>query len=1022
MDFIEKLSSRLNKERPITLRNVNVDNILSGLTSNKAHFIYELLQNAEDSISQNVKFILKDKQLQFYNDGKEFLESDIEGLVYIGHSPKKDSIGKFGMGFKSIFSISKMPEVYSGSFAFRFIEPLNVEKIYVEKKTNGAKFIVPFFEEFHPIDKTYSMLKDEIRGIDPKILLFLDNISNIELNVNNQKIIINKEILSEEEIEDGQIIKTVNLKVVSDDTSVSQFKVFQRARKRVKGKNDFVQIAYKIDPNNQLIEKLHENQYCFFPTKVETDLPFLIQAPFDINVSRELFINPSEVNDEINNELVELFKSSIIYFKSENIISLDFLNMFPFPGEYNWVWRKNPFIKKFIKSFVELMKIVPIIPTELGYSLPKDVTIPPEVNIIELFDLNKTESLGIKPWIDSEIRQSRYNQLKRFFIQELGIEQISTNFILDLLNENFFSKQGKDWLINFYKFLSNHENSYDKSKLRQVPFVLTSKNIFTSLSDQNDEIQVYFEGKEDVNYKIIEPNLLTDKSIINFFEKFGVKKASKIDEIKKQIISKFRIPNPDINHDEYYKYLKEIVEFYNNKNTNKDDRENLLRSVNKVNIIRIVHNKKVRFKKISESYLYSDKLATYFNDYNNVYLFKPSFNDESFESLLKKTFVEWGIKVNPLLISYQREHEEFESHILIPDNALRYEPLIINTFEGLVEALATINKEKSIFIWDMLINHIKKGFSNWKSQISTTNIQYNFRRGLRTKSIESELIIHLKNTPWIYDDKGDHFHPKDIFLKEISNDYYRDTELISDFATLLGFRPEILAANFSKEMREKYDLTKDIPIDDLKKLLDKHNEKEEATKRKSDEPKTKIKINILEWNPTKFSQKKQRSGSKSSGSTRRINSRLAASRGKEGEQNVFLYLKEQHCEKDNFEYKSNFFTYIEDGNKYKITWMNKTIEASNPYDILVEKNENHHEYIEVKSRLSVNPSWIEISYNEWEKAKELYENGLGESYKLYIIFGDGDDEKYDIFIISDIINKCNEGKIEKRSSSYQLHI
>ena len=91
--------------------------LLAGQYNDPSHFIYEILQNAEDAKANKVSFILNEDFLEIYNDGKEFDDNDVEGITGIGISTKKDdinAIGKFGVGFKSVFAITETPRIYSG--------------------------------------------------------------------------------------------------------------------------------------------------------------------------------------------------------------------------------------------------------------------------------------------------------------------------------------------------------------------------------------------------------------------------------------------------------------------------------------------------------------------------------------------------------------------------------------------------------------------------------------------------------------------------------------------------------------------------------------------------------------------------------------------------------------------------------------------------------------------------------------------------------------------------------------------
>ena len=80
------------------------------------HFIYELLQNAEDQEATEAQFVLSAHSLIFRHNGKPFTRSNVENITSIGNSDKireANKIGRFSIGFKSVFAITDRPEIYT---------------------------------------------------------------------------------------------------------------------------------------------------------------------------------------------------------------------------------------------------------------------------------------------------------------------------------------------------------------------------------------------------------------------------------------------------------------------------------------------------------------------------------------------------------------------------------------------------------------------------------------------------------------------------------------------------------------------------------------------------------------------------------------------------------------------------------------------------------------------------------------------------------------------------------------------
>lgn len=97
--------------------------LLADRYDDRTHFIFELLQNAEDALarrpydwqgSRAASFLLKDCTLRFSHFGKPFDEADVRGICGIATNTKDPAaIGRFGIGFKSVYAFTDRPEIHS---------------------------------------------------------------------------------------------------------------------------------------------------------------------------------------------------------------------------------------------------------------------------------------------------------------------------------------------------------------------------------------------------------------------------------------------------------------------------------------------------------------------------------------------------------------------------------------------------------------------------------------------------------------------------------------------------------------------------------------------------------------------------------------------------------------------------------------------------------------------------------------------------------------------------------------------
>src|SRR3989442_9786164 len=122
----------------------------------RAHFIYELLQNAEDALARrtgsnaprSVTFALSQTALRVSHFGAPFTESDVRGICGIGEGTKDlTAIGRFGIGFKSVYAFTSRPEIHSAHEHFSvesFVWPTVIEPC--GSRPDETVFILPLAE------------------------------------------------------------------------------------------------------------------------------------------------------------------------------------------------------------------------------------------------------------------------------------------------------------------------------------------------------------------------------------------------------------------------------------------------------------------------------------------------------------------------------------------------------------------------------------------------------------------------------------------------------------------------------------------------------------------------------------------------------------------------------------------------------------------------------------------------------------------------------------------------------------
>src|SRR5258708_18572035 len=164
--------------------------LLANRYDDRSHFIFELLQNAEDALNRRggwrgshaVSFSLSAMDLRVSHFGRPFDNSDVRGICGIAESTKDlTAIGRFGIGFKSVYAFTERPEVHSGEEAFaidNFVWPTKVSAI--ERQVDETVFVLPL----RLGDVTaHGDIETGFQRLGPRILLFLRQIEEIAWRV-----------------------------------------------------------------------------------------------------------------------------------------------------------------------------------------------------------------------------------------------------------------------------------------------------------------------------------------------------------------------------------------------------------------------------------------------------------------------------------------------------------------------------------------------------------------------------------------------------------------------------------------------------------------------------------------------------------------------------------------------------------------------------------------------------------------------------------------------------------------------
>lgn len=312
----------------------SLDTISDDIFSESERFVYELIQNADDASNDKqknleIKIEFTQNFVVISHNGREFSDKDINAISSVGKSQKSENpnqTGYKGIGFKSVFGKSDCVYINSNGFCFRYdksnwtkhtnkmpwqIIPIWSSNVPTElQKTEFGKYPVSTAIQFNK-EKGFIVtdLKQTLVKLfsNSQIMLFLRNVTLINIDkdfsIKRSKVLISEKALSKTE---KFVLSAVSLTANSEQTdwiigdfigieldneTKTALKQDEKAPKRLK-ETQFTNISFagKINSKGDLIE-IKENSliFTYLPTKINKGFPFLVNADFLTNASREGF-------------------------------------------------------------------------------------------------------------------------------------------------------------------------------------------------------------------------------------------------------------------------------------------------------------------------------------------------------------------------------------------------------------------------------------------------------------------------------------------------------------------------------------------------------------------------------------------------------------------------------------------------------------------------------------------------------------------------------------------------------------
>ena len=790
--------------------------------SDQAHFIYELLQNADDAKATLSKFVLKKKGLYFIHNGTvpfsisdpEKEEEDketgklghINSITSVGNSAKDEyTIGKFGVGFKAVFKYTDTPHIFDPRFKFKierfFVPKLIEDKLIddIERDESDTVFYFPFDKIDMSEKEAFNDILDKMKSLKyPTLLLsLLDRVS-----------------WKTEEEEEGGYYKKPREKETKNGTAIQLIDIFNKVNNKENINSLWLftkqhtkynySVGFFLEKDKLKIRPVNIKAFCFFPTKEKTNLSFMIHAPFLLTHSRETIRAKDNWNIDLINKLSELAAESMGFLKEKKLLDGKMFDIIPY-RESDFIEDKDSIsFKPFYNAIKNKLMNETLLPARSEYTDSKHAYWAEYGNLFDLYsDENISDLVGksntklVFPSInESSIRENK-DLIK--YINDITSGCLRSEALLKLLNDKFIQKQivhNFNWLHNLYNYLLNSP-SY-QIIVKYKPIFADSNKCPVPAFNSNNELILFIPADERSEYPTLHRDLLKNETSRKFFENFKIKEPDLFSEINIKILPQYSDKNANVDTIAHFKKFFSYFNLCHNDKVN-----DYIYKIKNIDFIQCESRQKGKTKRgiASNIYFPDDDLINYFKTKPDTWFLDFDFycnilnNEEN--KKVKDFFSKIGVKSFPDIYKKEIDFSAIKDR-LTRSNLTYY--ITRNVYEKVLDGCEelinniSICKEKSdsILLWKELIAIINgTSFSNIKGlEKGVRECAYGWSSSYISYSdyFYTTDYLRLTKDKWLYNKDGIFVSSDEVTVDTLSEDYDKTSDAAKSLISFLHIK------------------------------------------------------------------------------------------------------------------------------------------------------------------------------------------------------------------------------------------
>ena len=623
---------KLNRNRNWRDETIRANKRFVDMYGEPTHFILELIQNAEDALakrpegwngSRAISLNLLKPRIRIEHHGRPFNRNDVKGITVTLSSTKEDDltqIGKFGVGFKSVFAITNRPRIHSGreDFDIRdFVVPSSIPPL-PDRHRDATIFVLPFNEAGR---RNHPELVHWLEHFDSRILLFLRRIDEISWRVSGGQ---NGKIRRFTEDVGENVRRTTVTREHSGGggASTERWLIFSHPVIHESKPAGDVEIAFRMKSDGSGVQAITDSPLTvYFPTIVKTNLGFLIQGPYRTTLSRENVPPDDPWNKHLMRETARLIPDVLLWLRDNLTLDANILSGFPIARDQGSSENFFGSLYEATKSALQAERILPCMGGTYGRAL--ETRLGSTEAIRQLLSPTQLANLfgqeGQLFWISDDITDDRTPELRRYIRDELEVIDVTPERIIQLLRSgrSFLEAQTDGWIRSLYEFLSTQQSLLQN--LGDVPLLRLADGTHV---EPGGEIRAFLPSKRPSQFPTLRKSVCNSESSLGFLKSLGLREPHPVDDVIENVLPKYQ--TDDMDASDYEADIQLIVEAH--KSDESSRRKELIKALRKVKFVKTIaaEDGASHYSPPCEVFLATDEQRNLFAGVDGVFFIDPS--------------------------------------------------------------------------------------------------------------------------------------------------------------------------------------------------------------------------------------------------------------------------------------------------------------------------------------------------------------------------------------------------------------